>query len=38
MLPERSGHRALPTVHTRDIHRTADHGTLDPRLLTAEPG
>ena len=38
MLPERSGHRALPTVHTRDIHRTAEHGTADPRLLTTEVG
>jgi len=38
MLPERSGHRARPTVHTRDIHRTAEHGTADPNLLTAEVG
>jgi hypothetical protein len=38
MLPDRSGHRALPTVATRDIHRTAAHGTTDPRFLAADTG
>jgi N-acetylglutamate synthase-like GNAT family acetyltransferase len=38
MLPERSGHKALPTVYTRDIHRTAEHGTADPRFLATETG
>ena len=38
MLPERSGHRARPTVHTRDIHRLAAHGTTAEKFLTAEVG
>jgi hypothetical protein len=38
MLPERSGHRARPTVHVRDIHRLAAHGTTQEKFLSAEVG